>query len=144
MKRNYCKYDSAMNSNSMYFIVKLIYCIGLMLTLQYASHWKWAEYLQIRKRQRENYFEIHIPTCPPLKCNVNSAKHSVWRIFHRLDGPFSHSLSSVRVCRLRWASINMEISLMEKCTGESHARKRPAIKIVLRETIVAAENDSLD
>lgn len=28
---------------------------------------------------------------------------------------------------------------MEKCTGESRARKRPAIKIASRETIVAAE-----
>lgn len=50
----------------------------------------------------------------------------------------SHSPFCIRARRHRWASINMEISLMEKCTGESRARKRLAIKIASRETIVAA------
>lgn len=58
-------------------------------------------------------------------------KHSVWST-RRVA--FSFLLSHILTCRLRQASINMEISLMEK-----RARKWPVIKVASRETIIAAE-----
>lgn len=68
-----------------------------------------------------------------LKRDMNFMKHSVWSTL-ATSHFFILSLFFSLSCRLRQASINMEISLMEK-----RGWKRPVIKVAPRETMIAAE-----
>ena len=84
------------------------------------------------ERWRENYF-LNLSQ-PALSSKVRRELRETLSVAHFSStqrAAFSFSLLYSRLSRLRWPFINMEISLMEKCAGESHARKRPAIKIAL-------------